>query len=296
MLRLARKPAATNAVAPVPTPVTAPVFDFDSATMAEKVVFLSNAGHHQTAVEHFLAMTEAERMPALANGDFRNAYDTSIKSFVRLSDWEKYRGPVSVDAFSGLSDAESVRAHWGGDFFYNVIRIYERSSGPDTCKTDSRATAAYLDAKLRKTGYIEYIRLDFENATPYQKLALLNYIGHDQAAVELYLSLPAEERPYRAVNSWPAYEDSLRKYVAFTPAAGAKWEDFSEAEKVRAFHQSDKCEDAIAVYEASAECKTDSKATAAYLDCKLRAADKAKEAAVDAKLKSMTLEEYQGWA
>lgn len=152
-----RKPRAAGEGASVPAthvpvstfPVTAPVanpaitnpalpaFDFPSASMGEKIIYLSSHGEHKAAVEHFFAMpNDAAKLAE----DVVNAYATSIAAHVT------FVAPEGA-TWDSFSDAEKVRAFWVSGKYDDVIALYE-SSAP--CKGDSKATAAFLDAKLKK--------------------------------------------------------------------------------------------------------------------------------------------------
>lgn len=120
-----------------------PPFDFKAATMGQKVVYLAVAGEAQAAIEHFLAMpNDASKFDATV----MQCYSASMMDFVafpNLTTW------VQKHNDRNLSDSDKVRAFWGGADWDGVIAHYEESEDL-ACKTDSRATAAYLDAKLRK--------------------------------------------------------------------------------------------------------------------------------------------------
>lgn len=144
------KPAATNPSAANTTPVTPPVadpaattnvvppaFNFETASMGEKVVFLSTHGEHKAAIEHFLAMpNDAAKLAT----DVVGAYGASMVAHVT------FVGPQGAE-WDSFSDAEKVRAFWAAGQYDDVIALYESS---EACKTDSQATAAFLDAKLKK--------------------------------------------------------------------------------------------------------------------------------------------------
>lgn len=129
-------------IAPTGTFASGKHFNFETATMSEKVIFLSKAGESQAAVEHFFAMPKDNRNGNLfisLGPDVVDAYDVAMHDFVSFvaspgATWESF------------TDAEKVRAFWMDDDYKSVIIQYEACK-TDVCKTDSRATAAYFDAK-----------------------------------------------------------------------------------------------------------------------------------------------------
>lgn len=111
-------------------------FDFDAASWGQKVQYLSVNGHHQTAVEHYLAAPADQQ--ALPNA--QHCYKKSIKKFVSFEHLITQR--------NSFTPPQLVRALWMDDNMSEVIKVYEANRA--SCGVDSPATAAYLDAKLRE--------------------------------------------------------------------------------------------------------------------------------------------------
>lgn len=113
------------------------------------------------------------------------------------------------------------------------------------------------------------LTLSFSQATMPQQVEFFNRIGQHQAAVEHYLAADSEEQQDRVATMF--YSRSILAFATFHPIPGATWEQFTPAEKVRYFWHANSVDDAIDMYETNAQaCHQDSKATAAYLDCKRR--------------------------
>lgn len=124
-----------------------------------------------------------------------------------------------------------------------------------------------------KYGYI-----DFEDATLPQKIMFFARMGEVKAAVEHFLAMPRDESKgdfYGCEKEvYDAYARSMVDWVTFYGRLGDEWEDFTPAQKTRAFWSDKKYDDVVTQYEAAESCKTDSRATAAYLDAKLKIAER----------------------
>lgn len=235
-----------------------PPFDFIKASMAEKVLFLAQAGEAQAAVEHFFAMPKDASKGNVygCNRDVFAAYTKSMElwvSFVSDPDeqWEDFTA------------AEKTRAFWGDRKIDSVITQYEAS---EECKADSRATAAYLDAKLLKA-------FNFAPASMEEKVLYLERAGSFQAAIEHFFAMPKDEskRNFYGCDSEvrTAYLRSMEEFVVFYGAEGDVWDNYTCGQRTRAFWTNNRYDAVVNQYESSETCKTDSRATAAYLDAKL---------------------------
>lgn len=111
-----------------------PVANYEGASWADKIVYLSAAGHHQTALEHFYAAPADQQR----DYDARKAYKKSRIEFIRFE-------PAPDASWDGFTDAEKVRALWQSGLYHECVRLYEAS---EACKQDSKATVAYFDSKM----------------------------------------------------------------------------------------------------------------------------------------------------
>lgn len=118
-----------------------PAFDFETATMGQKVRYLSATGQAQAAIEVYHAMP---RYPEKVDSKVIEAYAQAMMAFVPLEGVDKGSWP---HVHENHSVAMKVRALWGDNALEDVITLYERNAL--ACNGDPRATAAYLNAKLR---------------------------------------------------------------------------------------------------------------------------------------------------